>query len=178
MHTSRVIGVATLVAWVTSLHLLFPLPSQRIASWSQDVHSTAELVQQEAARTGLSPTDVSRVLALKSEREKEAIWIKWSALTILVALGVAAATSALRSAHTWRYACAATSLLYLFGWLAVLSGIRIPEHQTLLDTYISSYSNHVAAGLASTLAFTQKDIVAPLIHFLVAVFLLYDRPQS
>jgi len=175
MPTSRVIGVVALVAWVTSLHLLVPLPPQRIASWSHDERATAELVQQEAARTGLSIADVQRVLALKSERVKEAVWTKWSALTILMIAGIAAAICALRSVGLWRSACAATSLLYLLGWLAILSGVYIPEHQTLLDTYASSFSNHAAAGLASTLAFAQKDVVAPLVHFFVVVSLLYER---
>jgi hypothetical protein len=175
MQKSRLIGIATLVAWVTSVHLLVPLPPQRIASWSQDAQATAQFVQKEAARTGMSATDVERVLSLKSEREKESIWIKWSALLLIAIAGIAAATSALRNMPIWRFACAATSLLYLAGWVAVLSGIQIPEHQTLLDTYVSSFSNHMAAGFASTLAFMQKDILAPVIHFLVAVFLLYER---
>jgi hypothetical protein len=177
MRTSSLIGFATLIAWVTSLHLLVPLPPQRIASWSQDSRTTARLVQEEAARTGLSVADVQRVLLLKTEREKEAIWVKWSALTVIVIAGIAAAVSALKNLGAWRFACAATSLLYLLGWIAVLSGIHVPEHQTLLDTYVSSLSNHFSAGFASTLAFVQKDVVAPLIHFLVAVFLFYERWQ-
>lgn len=178
MQTSRLIGIVTLIAWVTSIHLLFPLPPQRIASWSQDERATAQLVQQEAARTGMSVTDIQRVLLLKSEREKESIWTKWSAFLLIWIAGVGAAISALRGKPIWRVACAAASLLYLAGWLAVLSGIQIPEHQTLLDTYVSSFSNHMAAGFASALAFVQKDVLAPLIHFLVAVFLLYERSQA
>jgi len=178
MRSARLIGVVTLIAWVTSLHLLIPLPSQRIASWSQDSRATAQAVQQEAARTGLSATDVERVLLLKMQREKEAVWVKWLAFAVIAIAGIAAATTALRAHPMWRFACAATSLVYLMGWIAALSGVQFLDNQTLLDAYVSSLSNHLAAGFASAVAFVQKDILAPLIHFLVAVFLLYERVQA
>lgn len=175
MRSSTVIGVATLVAWVTSLYLLFPLPSQRIASWTKDPQAAERVLEEEAARTGMSLSDVKRASRLQAEREREAVWVKWFAMTIIVVGGIAAGICALRSLQGWRSASAATSLLYLLGWIAILSGIHVPEHQTLFDTYASSFSNHLSSGLASTLAFVQKDILSPIVHFIVVVFLLYEH---
>jgi hypothetical protein len=173
----KLLGALILVAWISSLYLLFPLPGQRIASFVQlDQKDSAAFIEREMKATGLPRADVERVLKLKQERDGQAVWVQWLFVAALLVAGVIAGVMAVRSTRDWPYYVMVTSLLYVIGWVLSFSGSGAVSNGSVLDAYVSSLLNSfLASSSASLLAFLHKDLLLPLFHFFVATFLLYKR---
>lgn len=175
----KLFGWLILVAWLSSVYLLFPPPAQRISSFVQlDEKATAEFIEREMKLTGLPRADIERLVKLKQQRDQQAVWVQWSFIALLVLAGVVSGVAALRGARDWPYYASVTSLFYVLGWALSLAGVRAESHSSVLDTYVSNLLNSfLVASPISALVFFHKDLVLPLFHFFVATFLLYRRRE-
>lgn len=171
-NSGKSFGVVLLVAWLSLVYLLIPLPGQRFEQLTEK--EAAQLVGQETKAGGLPKADVERALKLKFQRDRQAAWVQWCFVLSLVLVGIAAGVAALRGIEDWPYFASITSLLYLIGWGLSLAGVQAPSHTSLLDTYVSNLLNaFLVDSSASLLAFMHKDLVLPLFHLFVVTFLLY-----
>lgn len=174
--SAKLLGLALLVAWLSLFYLLIPLPGQRFMQLSEK--EATQLIDREMKSTGLARADVERAIKLKQKRDREAVWVQWSLVALLVVVGIAASVAAVRNVKDWPYYVSITSLLYLIGWGLSLAGAQAPPHASLLDTYISGLLNSLLAdSSASLLVFLHKDLVLPLFHLFVVTYLPYRRYQ-
>lgn len=174
--SAKPFGMVLLVAWLSLFYLLIPLPGQRFMQLSEK--DAAQLVERDAKSSGLPKADVERAMKLKFQRDRQAVWVQWGLVALLVAAGLAASVATIQGRKDWPYFASVTSLLYLIGWGLALGGAQAPSQESLMDTYISGLLNALLVDSpASVLAFVHKDLVLPLFHLFVVTYLLYRRYQ-
>ncbi|MCI0560655.1 MAG: hypothetical protein MN733_19390 [Nitrososphaera sp.] len=174
----RLFGFAVFIAWASSIYFLFPLPPQEVASLVElDAEETTAFFERETKLTGLSTSELQGLVDLRNEREKQAIWLRWVATSFVVLAGLAGGVLAFKAVSGWDYVAVIASFLYLTGWLITLSGTQIPEHATIIDSYISRFSNALIANPPlSIIVFFHKDLLMPFFHFVVVTSFVYRRP--
>lgn len=169
-------GIVLLVAWLSLFYLLIPVPGQRFVQLSEK--DAAQLIERDAKASGLPKADVERAMRLKLQRDRQAVWVQWSLVALLVAAGVVASVATIRGARDWPYFASVTSLLYLIGWGLALGGAQAPSDTSFMDTYVSGLLNALLVdSSASLLVFVHKDVLLPLFHLFVVTYLLYRRYQ-
>lgn len=170
----KVFGILILVAWISSVYFLFPLPSHALVEL--DDKTTTELIEQTMKQTGMAKPEVERLIRMQNEREQQIAWVRWVFVLLLIAAGVASGLTALYSTTNWTYYATSTSFFYVVGWLILLTGQHVPSHATILDTYVSNFLNGLLVdSVLPTLAFLHKDFLLPLFHFFIATFLIHAK---
>jgi len=168
-------GVVGVIAWVSALYLLFPLPSaQIIETAASDPIAGIEAIREEEKRLGMQPGELVRAIRNETLQKENALWARWWLLLFGIVSGAAAGVYALRRGIHWPYFMVLTSTAYVVAWLLALRSYQLPAHSGILETYVASLTYGFSAGSAWAAAVAiHRDVLLPLLHFFVVSFLIY-----
>jgi hypothetical protein len=168
-------GAVGVIAWLSALYLLFPLPSAQVMEVSaSDPIMGVEAIREEEKRLGMAPGELMRTIKSETVRKENALWVRWWLLLIGIVSGAAAGMHALRRGTHWPYFTALTSTAYLLAWWLTLRSYELPSHSGVLDTYIASLTYGFSANSVwVTLIAIHRELLLPLLHLFFVSFLIY-----
>lgn len=169
------LGAVGVIAWLSALYLLFPLPSsQIIETAASDPVAGIEAIREEEKRLGMAPGELVRAVRNETARKENALWARWWLLLFGLVSGTAAGVHAVRRGIHWPYFTALTSTAYLGVWWLALRSYQLPSHSGIVDTYVATLAYGFSAGSPwAAIVAIHRDVLLPLLHLFLVSFLIY-----
>jgi hypothetical protein len=171
MKKGNLIGFAVLIAWLATLHILWPLPSATIMELQKTYKEAEAMLDQEkapvASREKISEPNIEKQIAFITPRE----WIRWGLAVMFILGGILAGIAAIIRLHFWESMVALMSVLFLCVWVLQFQSADGPWLKAWLSAANAVYHH------GSIASFMAQNLVLPVFHLGVIIALIVNGRQ-